>query len=134
MNFFPHFSSLWIDSRNNYETNFRKKKFLYITFHNDDNNFFVYLQTSASTKTHVDHQAQAYVAPRKVMTEANGNAPKPIANGKPKWGGAEVCPRCNKSVSTCGIPSLSIILYNLVAKRALLLEKGVSIPFFGLKL
>merc|ERR1712080_224062 len=49
-------------------------------------------------KTHVDHQAQAYVAPRKVMTEANGNAPKPIANGKPKWGGAEVCPRCSKSV------------------------------------
>ena len=96
--------------------------------------FFSFLQTSASTKTHVDHQAQAYVAPRKVMTEANGNAPKPIANGKPKWGGAEVCPRCNKSVSTCGIPSLSIILYNLVAKRALLLEKGVSIPFFGLKL
>ena len=96
--------------------------------------FFSLLQTSASTKTHVDHQAQAYVAPRKVMTEANGNAPKPIANGKPKWGGAEVCPRCNKSVSTCGIPSLSIILYNLVAERTLLLEKGVSIPFFGLKL
>ena len=62
--------------------------------------FFSLLQTSASTKTHVDHQAQAYVAPRKVMTEANGNAPKPIANGKPKWGGAEVCPRCSKSVST----------------------------------
>ena len=95
--------------------------------------FFLLLQTSASTKTHVDHQAQAYVAPRKVMTEANGNAPKPIANGKPKWGGAEVCPRCNKSVSTCGIPSLSIILvYNLVAERILFLEKGVSQShFFG---
>ena len=98
--------------------------------------FFLLLQTSASTKTHVDHQAQAYVAPRKVMTEANGNAPKPIANGKPKWGGAEVCPRCNKSVSTCGIPSLNIILvvYNFVAERVLFLEKGVSIPFFWLKL
>ena len=95
--------------------------------------FFLLLQTSASTKTHVDHQAQAYVAPRKVMTEANGNAPKPIANGKPKWGGAEVCPRCNKSVSTCGIPSLNIILvYNLVAERILFLEKGVSQShFFG---
>ena len=69
-------------------------------FHDDDNIFFFYLQTSASTKTHVDHQAQAYVAPRKVMTEANGSAPKPVAaNGKPKWGGAEVCPRCSKSVS-----------------------------------
>jgi len=62
----------------------------------DDGNGY---KTSASTKTHVDHQAQAYVAPRKVMTEANGSAPKPVAaNGKPKWGGAEVCPRCSKSV------------------------------------
>ena len=50
----------------------------------------------------MDHQAEAYVAPRRVMAEANGNAPaKPAAvtaNGKPKWGGAEVCPRCDKSV------------------------------------
>ena len=30
-----------------------------------------------STKTHVDHQAEAYVAPRRVMSESNGN----IANG-----------------------------------------------------
>jgi len=55
-----------------------------------------------SVKKHVDHQAQAYVAPRRVMGEANGNAPaKPApvtANGKPRWGGAEVCPRCDKSV------------------------------------
>ena len=50
-------------------------------------------------KTHVDHQAEAYVAPRRVMAETNGNAPK-ITNGKPKWGGAEVCPRCDKSVRT----------------------------------
>ena len=27
-----------------------------------------------SNKTHVDHQAEAYVAPRRVMAEANGNA------------------------------------------------------------
>jgi len=56
-----------------------------------------------SVKKHVDHQAEAYVAPRRVMAEANGNAPKKpavalTANGKPKWGGAEVCPRCDKSV------------------------------------
>jgi len=50
-----------------------------------------------SVKNHVDHQAEAYVAPRRVMVEANGNA-KPVSNGKPKWGGAEVCPRCDKSV------------------------------------
>ena len=56
-----------------------------------------YLFTFQSEKKHVDHQAEAYVAPRRVMAEANGNAPK-IANGKPKWGGAEVCPRCDKSV------------------------------------
>ena len=52
----------------------------------------------------MDHQAEAYVAPRRVMAEANGNAPKKpavalTANGKPKWGGAEVCPRCDKSVN-----------------------------------
>ena len=57
--------------------------------------FFFHFQ---SVKPHVDHQAQAYVAPRRVMAETNGNAPK-IANGtKPKWGGAEICPRCGKSV------------------------------------
>ena len=59
------------------------------------NIFFFHFQ---SVKPHVDHQAQAYVAPRRVMAETNGNAPK-IANGtKPKWGGAEICPRCGKSV------------------------------------
>ena len=61
---------------------------------------FCYFQ---SVKKHVDHQAEAYVAPRRVMAEANGNAPAKApaavtANGKPKWGGAEVCPRCDKSV------------------------------------
>ena len=57
----------------------------------------------------MDHQAQAYVAPRKVMTEANGSAPKPVAaNGKPKWGGAEVCPRCSKSVSMAFLHYVSI--------------------------
>jgi hypothetical protein len=50
-------------------------------------------------KKHVDHQAEAYVAPRRVMAESNGNAPKTATSGKPnKWGGAEVCPRCDRSV------------------------------------
>ena len=47
----------------------------------------------------MDHQAEAYIAPRRVMAETNGNAPKTVTNGKPKWGGAEVCPRCDKSVN-----------------------------------
>jgi hypothetical protein len=33
------------------------------------------------------------------MAESNGNAPKTATSGKPnKWGGAEVCPRCDRSV------------------------------------
>jgi len=58
---------------------------------------------------HVDHQAEAYVAPRRVMAEANGNSiaetngapkvvPAPRKTTAPKWGGAEVCPRCEKCV------------------------------------
>ncbi|XP_040563906.1 cysteine and glycine-rich protein 1 [Lepeophtheirus salmonis] len=52
----------------------------------------------------VDHQAEAYIAPRRVMTEANGNSvnktsdAKPFKKPVPKWGGAEICPRCNRSV------------------------------------
>lgn len=41
------------------------------------NIFFVFLQKMLirfqSNKTHVDHQAEAYVAPRRVMAETNGN-------------------------------------------------------------
>ena len=66
-----------------------------------------------SAKPHVDHQAQAYVAPRRVMAETNGNAPK-IANGtKPKWGGAEVCPRCDKSVRSCCHAFYKILFFTL---------------------
>jgi len=50
----------------------------------------------------VDHKAKAYVAPKKPLvpnnssnvTPANSDKPKP----KPKWGGADICPRCDKSV------------------------------------
>jgi len=56
----------------------------------------------------VDHRAMAYVAP-KTSVESNGSSfnctpassfPKPSSNtsNKPRWGGAEICPRCNKSV------------------------------------
>lgn len=66
-----------------------------------------------TNKNKIDHQAAAHVAPRRVMAEANGNTPsdksndgKPVSNMTkpiqpkklPKWGGAEICPRCNKSV------------------------------------
>ena len=76
----------------------------------------------------VDHQAAAYVAPKKApltesnsnsldtdgvdnggVTNGNGNAPSNInmvkkvapssTAARPRWGGAEICPRCNKSVS-----------------------------------
>ena len=87
---------------------------------------FLLLQTG---KNQVDHQAAAYVAPRRTLAEANGNghsadadgAADAAADGKPKaatpppkkpaasasasapkcsnkWGGAEKCPRCDKSV------------------------------------
>jgi len=57
----------------------------------------------------VDHKAQAYIAPLKKQPLAQStvqNKPLPPVNGvtggvaktKPKWGGAEICPRCNKSV------------------------------------
>lgn len=63
-----------------------------------------------STGPKIDYQAQAHVAPRKTLSETNGNVPsngasngdvtkKNLINAKiNKWGGAEVCPRCNKSV------------------------------------
>ena len=76
----------------------------------------------------VDHKAKAYIAPKKplvpsnsstnikglyeyniviqmlMLTVENGSAPEPVkkatagVKSKPKWGGAEVCPRCGKSV------------------------------------
>jgi len=83
--------------------------------------------TTAGQK--VDHQAAAYVAPKKApLTESNSNSiesdvvdnggtngtasssvagkPAPIVKkvapsstaSRPRWGGAEICPRCNKSV------------------------------------
>lgn len=66
-----------------------------------------------SNKTHVDHQAMAYVAPKRTVSPPNGNENKAAnSNGTtngvngaaktakkfPKWGGAEVCPRCDRSV------------------------------------
>lgn len=60
----------------------------------------------------VDHQAKAYIAPKKPLVPSNsstnikevGNVvigEKKLSAGvkfKPKWGGAEICPRCGKSV------------------------------------
>lgn len=64
----------------------------------------------------VDHKAKAYIAPKKPLEPTNSNsnltsnvAPvslpeKKVSAGtkaapvKPKWGGADICPRCNKSV------------------------------------
>lgn len=54
----------------------------------------------------VDHKAKAYIAPKKPLVPNNSSAnvtgskapgsggPKP----KPKWGGADICPRCEKTV------------------------------------
>eukprot|EP00096_Caligus_rogercresseyi_P005374 TRINITY_DN2072_c0_g1_i1.p1 TRINITY_DN2072_c0_g1~~TRINITY_DN2072_c0_g1_i1.p1 ORF type:complete len:218 (+),score=49.57 TRINITY_DN2072_c0_g1_i1:207-860(+) len=62
----------------------------------------------STNKNKVDHQAEAYIAPRRVMTESNGNSmnkstldsakPSAVTKSVPKWGGAEICPRCNRSV------------------------------------
>ena len=55
----------------------------------------------------------AYVAPKKIISESNGANENKPANGTtngvngttktakkfPKWGGAEICPRCDKSVN-----------------------------------
>ena len=72
-----------------------------------------YLFTFKSNKTHVDHQAMAYVAPKRIVNEPNGNenkaansngttngvnGPAKTAKKFPKWGGAEICPRCDRSV------------------------------------
>lgn len=54
----------------------------------------------------VDHRAQAYVAPlKKPLVQSNTeNTEVPAVKlpeaikVKPKWGGADICPRCNKSV------------------------------------
>jgi len=60
-------------------------------------------QTNASGE---DHQAKAHVAPKKPLvpnTSSNvtGTTKAPGSGGpkpKPKWGGADTCPRCDKSV------------------------------------
>ena len=56
----------------------------------------------------------AYIAPKKIISESNGGNENKPANGTttngvngttkttkkfPKWGGAEICPRCDKSAS-----------------------------------
>lgn len=42
--------------------------------------------------------AQAYIAP-KITAQTNSNSSIKQTNGtKPKWGGAEICPRCGKAV------------------------------------
>jgi cysteine/glycine-rich protein len=55
----------------------------------------------------IDHKAKAYVAPKKplVQSTAENTAPAPTSKAadvaakfKPKWGGADICPRCDKSV------------------------------------
>jgi len=54
----------------------------------------------------VDHQAKAYIAPKKPLVPSNstiktGSVPVLGAGKsgvKPKWGGADICPRCSKSV------------------------------------
>ncbi len=61
-----------------------------------------------SHQNQVDYRAAAHVAPRRTLAEANGNAvgvgdsgqsKKAVKPAKPRWGGAEICPRCDKSVS-----------------------------------
>ena len=81
---------------------------IFITFQ------FTLIHFLKSNKTHVDHQAMAYVAPKRTVSPPNGNENKAAnSNGTtngvngaaktakkfPKWGGAEVCPRCERSVN-----------------------------------
>ncbi|XP_023345864.1 cysteine and glycine-rich protein 1 [Eurytemora carolleeae] len=54
----------------------------------------------------IDHKAKAYIAPKKPLVQSNTEntvAPSSAATAatakfKPKWGGADICPRCEKSV------------------------------------
>jgi len=80
--------------RNCYRKLFGPKGYGFGGLHMDDGNGYV------SEKNKVDHKAAAYVAPtRRTLAEANGNmAKKAPKAAKPKWGGAETCPRCEKSV------------------------------------
>ncbi len=83
------------------------------------------LYPQTSTKPQVDHKAAAYVAPKKApLTESNSNSLEDQGDGKeeqpvkpaavkkaaapssrPRWGGAEICPRCSQSVSKALINS-----------------------------
>ena len=88
---------------------------MYLLFLSKDKLWFIInFSLYQSNKTHVDHQAMAYIAPKKIISESNGgNENKPVngtttnsVNGTtkttkkfPKWGGAEICPRCDKSVN-----------------------------------
>jgi cysteine/glycine-rich protein len=57
-----------------------------------------------SNPNEVDHKAKAYVAPKKPLVPNNSSNVGPASAGpatakpKPKWGGADICPRCGKSV------------------------------------
>lgn len=100
------------------------------------NSFFV-RPSQTSGKNQVDHQAAAYVAPRRTLAEANGH---PVGNGASatdggkvsngtangtkkaapaaaarvaKWGGAEICPRCSKSVRSVPFPKPFFSLFFL---------------------
>jgi len=53
----------------------------------------------------IDHKAQAYIAPKKPLALTNDKTVPTvttnvagIAKPKPKWGGADICPRCNRAV------------------------------------
>ncbi|RWS22477.1 Cysteine and glycine-rich protein 2-like protein, partial [Leptotrombidium deliense] len=51
--------------------------------------------TDGPPTSNIPTTAQAYVAPKVTSTQPVKNG---HANGKPKFGGAEVCQRCNKAV------------------------------------
>ena len=97
--------------------------------------------TLQSQKNQVDYQAAAYIAPRKTLAETNGNTvhntgnignnyndeidAKPVKKiysgvaAKPKWGGAEICPRCDKSAR------LLDLLYESKYRKIIILYKKV---------
>ena len=47
--------------------------------------------------SNIPQTAQAYVASR-TSTSSTPSPPISQTNGKPKWGGADICPRCGKAV------------------------------------
>jgi len=52
--------------------------------------------TTVLKNNEVDHKAKAYIAPKKQpLVQSNTNK---VSTSKPRWGGAEICPRCDKAV------------------------------------